>query len=76
MNVTAKKLNLIHWITELDDEITLSVLDIIKEQSVHENWWNHISDAEKVSIEKGLSDFREGKTISHSEVKKRYEQWL
>ncbi|MDR1130322.1 MAG: hypothetical protein LBK96_05020 [Prevotellaceae bacterium] len=67
---------MIHWITELDDEMTLNVLDIIKEQSTCENWWNHISGAEKASIEKGLSDFGEGRTVSHSEVKKRYEQWL
>jgi predicted transcriptional regulator len=76
MDVTVRKLNLIHWITELDNEITLNVLDIIKEQSTDEDWWNHISDVEKASIEKGLSDAIEGKTVSHSEVKKRYEQWL
>jgi predicted transcriptional regulator len=76
MDTTIKKLNLIHWIAELDDEVTLNVLDIIKEQSTQTDWWDTVSDAEKNSIEEGLSDLRKGKTVAHSEVKKRYEKWL
>jgi hypothetical protein len=72
MDITATKLNLIQWITELDDEVTLNALDVIKEQSTQNDWWNTIPEEEKTSIEKGLSDAKENKTVSHSEVKKRY----
>ncbi|MDR1887589.1 MAG: hypothetical protein LBQ70_06705 [Prevotellaceae bacterium] len=77
MNAISQKLNLIRWITELDDDdATLNVLEIIKNQSTQEDWWNTISDAEKESIEKGLADVKAGRTIAHAEVKKRYEKWL
>jgi predicted transcriptional regulator len=76
MNTTAQKLDLIHWITELDDAPTLQVLEIIKEQRSKDDWWNSISDAEKDSIEKGLADAGEGRVVPHAEVKKRYEKWL
>jgi predicted transcriptional regulator len=52
------------------------VIDTIKEQSTQKDWQDTVSDAEKNSIEQGLSDLREGKTVAHSEVKKRYEKWL
>jgi hypothetical protein len=76
MDITATKLNLIQWITELDDEVMLNVLDVIKEQSTQNDWWNIIPEEEKTSIEKGLSDVKENKTVAHSEVKKRYGKWL
>jgi hypothetical protein len=79
IDTTTKKLNLIHWVAELDDGVTLNalyIIKIIKEQSTQKNWWDTVSDAEKNSIEQGLSDLRKGKTVAHSEVKKRYEKWL
>ena len=76
MSVATQKLNLIQWISGLQDSSTLKVLETIKEQSSMDDWWDDLSVAEKISIEKGLSDALTGKTTSHSEVKKRYEQWL
>jgi predicted transcriptional regulator len=34
------------------------------------------SSAELQSIQRGLDDFRQGRTVAHSQVRKRYEQWL
>jgi hypothetical protein len=62
--------------TELEDDTTLDVLSVVKEQTAHEDWWNNIAIAEKTSIEKGLADVRADRTVTHSEVKKRYEKWL
>lgn len=39
-------------------------------------WWNLISEEERHSINDGLSDIASGKTIPHSEMRKRYGQWL
>ena len=70
MNAYAEKLDLIHWITELQD---ISVLTQVK--SIKENT-SVVSPAEIASIEKGLADFQEGRVYSHLQVKKRYEKWL
>ena len=77
MNVTTQKLDIIHWVTELTDHTTLSLLGSIKEHSTHrQDWWNMLSTEEQASIEQGLIDAAIGNHTSHSEVKKRYECWL
>ena len=70
MNTSVEKLELIHWITELQDVSILAKIKSIKENTPI------ATEAETVSIEKGLDDFQQGKVRSHWQVKKRYEKWL
>ncbi|GHV51960.1 hypothetical protein FACS1894181_14600 [Bacteroidia bacterium] len=70
MDIYAQKLDLIHWLTELNDASVLELVQTIKEKT------ETVSDAEKVSIAQGLDDLRQGKVHTHSQVKKRYEKWL
>ena len=74
-NIETKKLALIQWLTSLND---VSMIDKILELKNKESkdWWNEISDEEKESIEKGLSDAESGKLKPHSEIRKKYEKWL
>ena len=74
-NIESKKLPLIRWLTSLND---VSMIDKILELKNKESkdWWNEISDEEKESIEKGLSDAESGKLKPHSEIRKKYEKWL
>jgi len=66
--VSSQKLDLIHWITELDDVSVLAQVNAIKENAgLH---------AEMLSIERGLDDLQQGKIVSHTQAKKRYEKWL
>ena len=67
---SVKKLDLIHWITELNDVSVLAQVNAIKENVVA------VPYLELQSIERGLDDFRQGKVISHAQAKKRYEKWL
>ena len=75
INIETKKLALIQWLTSLND---VSMIDKIMElkQEETKDWWNEISDEEKESIEKGLSDAESGKLKPHSEIRKKYEKWL
>lgn len=74
-NIESKKLALIQWLTSLND---VSMIDKILElkQKETKDWWNEISDEEKESIEKGISDAESGKLKPHSEIRKKYEKWL
>ena len=74
-NIESKKLTLIQWLNSLND---VSMIDKILElkQKETKDWWNEISDEEKESIEKGLSDAESGKLKPHSEIRKKYEKWL
>jgi predicted transcriptional regulator len=55
-----------------DSSLIQKILDIRKDQT--KDWWIKISDAERKSIEKGISDAENGKLNSHSEVRKVYEK--
>ena len=67
---TFQKLDLIHWITELNDLSVLAQVNLIKENAITESY------AELQSIERGLDDIQQGRVISHAQAKKRYEKWL
>lgn len=73
--IQSKKLELIQWLSTIDD---LTVLNKIVELKKQENidWWNSISVKEKQSIEKGLQDAEDGKLNNHSIAKQLYEKWL
>ncbi len=67
------KLELIEWLTQLDDIETIEYLKIIKDSKTSDNdWWNDLTDTQRQGIERGLSDISQGKTVSHEEMKNRY----
>jgi predicted transcriptional regulator len=67
MDIPTTKIELIHWLTELQDPKILEQINNIKNS---EDWWNRISDAEKSSIDQGLSDLEAGKIHGNDEVMK------
>ncbi len=74
MNIEARKVSIISWITHLDDEEILSKIESL--QNSESDWWETISKDEKDEIEQGLADIKNGKTKSHNEVISKYEKWL
>ncbi len=69
------KIELIQWLTTLDDKSLIQkIIDLRKNQT--KDWWNKISEMEKLSIKKGISDADNGKLNSQSEARKVYEKWL
>jgi hypothetical protein len=77
MNIEAEKLKLIEWLVSLRDETTIEKLKFLHENlSEATDWWDTISEAEKESIDRGIKDIENGKTIPHSEVKKKYDKYL
>ena len=70
-----KKIELIQWLSTLDNEIIIDKLMKLRE-SEKADWWNEISEGEKESIEKGIEDANSGNLRPHSEVRKLYEKWL
>ena len=73
MGHDAIKLELIQWLSKLEDDETLNYLKIVKDsrESDHD-WWNDLPDDQKASIERGLKDIDEGRVHSHEEVKNKY----
>ena len=73
MEQEAIKLELIEWLTKLNDIDILKYLKIIKEaRTDNEDWWDDLTEQQKLGIQRGLKDVDEGRIVSHSNVKKKY----
>jgi hypothetical protein len=75
LNIQSKKLELIQWLSTIEDlSILNKIIDLKKQEN--KDWWNLISENEKQSIEKGLQDAEAGKLNTHSKAKQLYNKWL
>ncbi len=74
-NLQERKLELIQWLSVLDDVSLLEKVAKVRDDSVSD-WWNDISEAEKESIAKGIKDADSGLLKPHSEARAKYEKWL
>ncbi|RPJ67837.1 MAG: hypothetical protein EHM20_17085 [Alphaproteobacteria bacterium] len=73
MGHEAIKLELIQWLTKLEDDETLDYLKVVKDSSdSNKDWWNELSDEQKSGIERGLKDIDNGRVHSHKDIKLKY----
>jgi predicted transcriptional regulator len=76
-NIVKDKLEVIQWITTLEDETLIEKLKLLMENaSKKTDWWEQISETEKNAIDEGLEEVKAGKIVPQEEVKKIYEKWL
>jgi hypothetical protein len=73
MGLEAIKLELIEWLTKLDDQDTIQYLKVVKDSSSDDrDWWDTLSKEQKQGVERGVKDLEDGRITTHEEVKKRY----
>jgi len=72
MGLEAIKLELIEWLTKLEDADTIEYLKVIKDSKLENDWWQDLTPKQKDGIERGLKDIDQGRVTSHEEVKKRF----
>lgn len=70
-----KKIELIQWLSTLEDASVIEKLVKFREVET-EDWWNTVSEDEKISIEKGITDASNQNLKPHSSARKLYEKWL
>ena len=67
------KLELIEWLTKLEDVETIQYLKIVKDsKSSNHDWWNDLAEIQKQGIERGLRDIDSGRIVPHADVKSKY----
>ncbi len=77
MNIQTEKLNLIAWISRLNDTSVINRLIQLKEDySKSTDWWDTLKKEELESINRGLKDFEEGRMHSHETAQKIYGKHL
>jgi predicted transcriptional regulator len=73
MGHEALKLELIEWLSRLEDEESIEYLKIVKDSSLKENdWWHELTVDQTEAIKRGLNDIAKGHIVSHEEVKRKY----
>lgn len=73
--VLDKKIELIQWLSTLEDSVVIDKLLKIRQKEPLDSWAS-VSAEEKLSIEKGIQDADKGKLEPHSTARKLYEKWL
>jgi hypothetical protein len=71
MNLETRKINIISWISHLQDENMLSRIEEL--QSQKQDWWDMISDEERAEIEEGIAQADRGELKSTDEVLGKYQ---
>jgi predicted transcriptional regulator len=66
------KLELIEWLAGLNDSETIDLLKSIKDSFGNGDWWDDLSEDQRKSIEKGISEIESGRYASHEDVKIKY----
>ena len=51
-------------------------IDFLKEKYLDKDWANQLSDSQKESIKKGISNIENGNVISHEEAKQKIRNYL
>jgi len=73
MGHDAIKLELIEWLTQLEDVATIKYLKIVKDaRAKNSDWWDELTEDQIKSIERGLRDIDQGKVTPHDQVKRKY----
>lgn len=73
MEHEAIKLELIEWLTKLEDDETIDYLKLLKDAKVsQDDWWYDLKKVQKAGIERGLKDIDLGRVTLHEEVKLKY----
>ena len=73
MDIQAEKNKLIEWLQNLSDQSIIEKLKLFKDNLLDKaDWWESLSDDVIKSIDEGIKDIEEGRTVPHSEVMKKY----
>jgi predicted transcriptional regulator len=74
MDIQVEKLNLIKWLTEVNEPSVIEQFIALKNER-QKDWWDEISDDEKVEIDKGLAEADKDDILSYEEVMANYQKW-
>ena len=73
MRQEAIKLELIAWLSKLEDAETINYLKVVKESNKPgKDWWHDLTTTQKKGIGRGLKDIDAGRVVAHSDVRKKY----
>jgi hypothetical protein len=67
MNLETRKINLINWISSVQEEDVLARMEMIQREK--NDWWDAVSNEDKKAIHEGLGQLDKGEYITRSKVR-------
>jgi len=67
MNIEARKINIINWISTLQEEDILSKMEALQKQNA--DWWNALNMEDKAAINDGLAQLDNDEFLTRSQVR-------
>ncbi|MBI9036185.1 MAG: hypothetical protein JEZ03_17125 [Bacteroidales bacterium] len=67
MNIETRKINIINWISSIQEEDVLAEMERIQREKT--DWWNEVSDEDKEAINEGLEQLDKGEFLTRSELR-------
>lgn len=72
LQIQNKKLELIQWLSTIEDLKFLEKISDLISSEKKKDWWNEISEVQKKAIEKGIEQADAGKLNPHSKAREIY----
>lgn len=72
MSSDAMKLELIQWLSQLEDKGLLSSLFQIKKSSEAADWYDDLTEDQRAAIAEGEADLKAGRVISSEDLWMKY----
>ena len=72
MTTKSIKLELIHWLSKLNDKAILESLLSVKNSVSSGDWYEELTSSEKKSIDRGIEDHKKGNVLTSKQFWSRY----
>lgn len=70
MDIQAKKLDLIQWLVQLNDEVMLKKIEALQAEDV--DFWETLTEQQKQEIKKGIAELDSGQKHDYKELMSKY----
>jgi len=67
MNLEARKINLINWISSVQEEEILARIEMLQKERA--DWWDKVSSEDKKAIHDGLQQLDKGEYYTRSQIR-------
>ncbi|HLG35762.1 MAG TPA: hypothetical protein VI757_12845 [Bacteroidia bacterium] len=75
MNLRNEKIELAKMLLNTESEAVIKQVKAVFEKQ-EKDFWDELSDVQKLSIETSLKQADEGRVVSHKTAMKKYRKWL
>ncbi len=71
MNIAVKKIELIEWISKVQDEKLIRKMEVLRKEA-EADWWDTLTSEQQEDIEAGITDLEEGRKKDFKKVLSKY----